>query len=99
MTSLTTALRRLVGELEQVLGEESPAIPGRIPTTGINDLIKKLMRQVDEFDTAADETIEQLLGGIGEGDMRASLVAARQALQKYDFEAAQKALEQLEANL
>jgi CheY-like chemotaxis protein len=98
MTALAAALRRLVGDLEQVLGEESQAVPGQVPVSGVDDLIEQLMRQVDDFDTAADETIEQLLGGIGEGNLRASLVAARQALQKYDFEAARKALEQLEAN-
>jgi HPt (histidine-containing phosphotransfer) domain-containing protein len=99
MTSLANSLEQLVGQLAAALADDEQQVASALLSEdSVREMIADLQRQLEEFDTAADDTIEQLLDGVGEGGLRDSLVDARQALQKYDFEAARRALEPMETS-
>ena len=91
-------------ELDKVLGElaalpDSPGdrpIPGKTSTIDADGLLRRLVSQLEDFDTSAEETIEDLIAATGGADQKEVLLQVRRAIAQYDFDAARETIISLE---
>ena len=91
-------------ELDCVLGELA-ALPDSLEvrppaaeasTADADKLMLRLVNQLEDFDTSAEETIEDLIAATTISGRKEVLLEARKAIQQYDFDAARAAIEPLE---
>ena len=78
-------------------GSTAPARPLNVMTPQARSaLFDRLRIELDEFNTAAVDTVQELLDGAPPAPLLSALRQARHALHEYDFEAAARALTVLE---
>jgi PAS domain S-box-containing protein len=85
-----------LGEVVAALAQMQPA-PVSTPSADTQSLppgidLQTLLAQLEDFDTAAAETLEHVLAGTPPGPLQTALRSARKAIQQYDFAAALAAL-------
>jgi len=83
-------LEHILGQLQR-LPEANPA-PPETPVRDPQELLQLLLDQIEEFNTDAQETAEQLLAQQLNNDWQPPLEAALEALQSYDFDSAREAI-------
>jgi polar amino acid transport system substrate-binding protein len=89
---LIRALDEVVSALDQSLPEAVPASPGSTPGLAPGAELRTLLAQLEDYDTAAADTLERMLAGAAPGPLQSALRSARKAIQQYDFAAALEAL-------
>ncbi len=95
---LALELDALVSTLDGLLSEPVPT-PGVDASTAMpGHGLQTLMAQLEDYDTAAADTLEQLLAATPPGPLQTALRSARKAIQQYDFAAALEALGDTEQN-
>jgi CheY-like chemotaxis protein len=89
---LVLALDEVVAALGQMQPEAVPTPPADTQAFPPGVDLHTLLAQLEDFDTAAADTLEQVLAGTPPGPLQAALRRARKAIQQYDFAAALAAL-------
>lgn len=88
-------LARVLSELGRIPSPEEDSAATTIGAEDIQALLDRLVGQLGDFDTAAEDTLERLLRVAGPG-LRDLLKQVEKSLQRYDFESAKEALNALE---
>ena len=83
---LQEELDRVLAQIAQ-LPRELPGL-GEVVEIDFDALLDDLEQQLDEFDTAAEDTVEKLLLGARDAQLRESLQRISRAVSRYDFEQA-----------
>ena len=91
-------------ELDNVLGELAALpdslgdrpIPGQTSAIDADALLQRLIGQLEDFDTSAEETIEDLIAATGVADQKEVLLQVRRAIAQYNFDAARETITSLD---
>ena len=89
-TELREELVRVITELDRLSDAPGESTTPVADAKSVSELFDRLGHELDEFDTKANDTVEQLLACVSDEVLRSTLIDAREALQQYDFESARQ---------
>ena len=93
--ALRAELARVLQDLAR-LPKAMPSAAEAAVEVDVGSALHELKQQIEDFDTAAEQTVERLLMAVSDPDTQVALRKVARAVGQYDFEQAADALSELE---